>query len=113
LAAKTLLADPIRFNKDEIIFQEGGLIRSYCKSGSNMVQGDYGHLQARFSVAGINDGKLAGADNWPEYSFTADILGYKRRIMIGKEDDLREKAVKTIHNSCIESHARRHNSHGR
>lgn len=39
----------------------------------------------------IIDGKLAGADNWPEYSFTADILMYKRRIVIGKEDDLREK----------------------
>ena len=49
MAANTLFADPIRFNKDEI--------------------------------------KTI----------------HKRRIVIGKEDDLREKVVKTIHNSCIES----------
>jgi len=42
-----------------------------------MVQGDYGHLQARFSVAEINDGKLAGADNWPEYSLQLIYSGIK------------------------------------
>lgn len=68
MAAKTFLADPIRFNKDEIIFQEGGLIRSYCNSGSNMVQGDYGHYKQDSQL----QKSLMG--NWQELTIGLNIV---------------------------------------
>jgi len=48
--------------------------------------------------------KLEGAEIWPEYSFVDGILSIKKKVMIGRECDVREKIVKIGCDSCIRVH---------
>jgi len=56
-------------------------------------------------------GKLEGAEIWPEYSFVDGILKYKRRVVIGRECDIREKIIKIGCDSYIRVHVGTQNSY--